>query len=141
MKSLFPSHLKCNSYILVPPAPPSFLAIPSSVILPATGLSFTFSCSVTGSPIPSITWLHNNDVISNDDSITITTQEQLVNTTLTIANIQQSDIGDYHCRAENNGGSITSDPGTLQIASKLTFLLRLLLAQENLIMIHIYCQT
>ena len=109
----------CNSYISVPPAPPSFLVIPSSIILPAAGVSFTFSCSVTGSPIPSITWLHNNNVISNDDSITITTQEQLVNTTLTIANVQQSDTGDYQCRAENNGGSITSDPGTLQIASKL----------------------
>ena len=105
------------SYILVPPAPPTFLIDPSSVVLPAAGVAVTFSCSVTGSPIPSITWLHNNNAINSSDSITITTQEQTLNTTLTISNVQQSDIGNYQCRAENNGGAITSDPAMLQIAS------------------------
>ena len=106
-----------DSYILVPPAPPTFLTIPSSIILPAVGVQVTFSCSLTGSPIPSITWLHDNSAISNSDSITITTQEQMVNTTLTIASVQQSDTGNYQCRGENDVGSTTSDPAMLQTAS------------------------
>ena len=113
------SHILTVSCILVPPAPPTFLIIPSSIVLPAAGVEVSFSCSVTGSPIPRITWLHDNNVISNSDSITITTLEQTLNTTLVISNVQQSDSGDYQCRAENNGGTITSDPAMLQIASTL----------------------
>ena len=101
----------------MPPAPPAFLTIPSSIVVRDAGVEVTFSCSVTGSPIPSITWLHDNNTISNSDSITIVTQEQTVNTTLTIASVQQSDNGNYQCRAENDGGSNTSDPAMLQIAS------------------------
>ena len=102
---------------LVPPAPPTFLTIPSSIVLPASGGQAVFICSVTGSPIPSITWLHNNNAINSSNSITIVTQEQILNTILTIANVQQSNSGSYQCRAENNDGSITSDPALLQIAS------------------------
>lgn len=114
-----------DSYISVPPAPPTFLTIPSSIVLPAAGVEVTFSCSVTGSPIPSITWLHDNNTISNSDSITIVTQEQTINTTLTIASVQQSDTGNYQCRAENDGGTNTSDPAMLQIASTQNLLTRL----------------
>ena len=106
-----------NFCVLVPPAPPTFLITPSSMVLPAAGADVAFICSVTGSPIPSITWLHNNNAITNSDAITIVTQEQTVNTTLTIGNVQQGDSGTYQCMAENNGGSITSDSAMLQIAS------------------------
>lgn len=41
----------------------------------------------------------------------------MVNTTLTVVNAQQGDSGSYQCRAENDGGSITSSPALLQIAS------------------------
>ena len=105
----------------MPPAPPTFLVIPSSIVLPAIGGQVVFICSVTGSPIPSITWLHNNNAINSSDSITIVTQEQILNTTLTIANVQQSNSGSYQCRAENNDGNITSDPAMLQIASTYVY--------------------
>ena len=66
----------------------------------------TLDCSVTGSPTPTITWYKD------------TLQLQETSGSLRITNVQNSDVGRYHCVASNTAGSVRSLTATLQLACK-----------------------
>ncbi|XP_076310324.1 protein turtle-like isoform X3 [Tachypleus tridentatus] len=82
-------------------APPQFIQKPPDVVYVKVGESLTLSCAATGTPEPEITWLKDNRVLK--ESITV----QILSTKLRITRLQESDFGDYLCKARNNEGTIT----------------------------------
>ena len=67
------------------------------------GSTVTFQCSAIGDPPPSITWSHNNEILSVGGKISFT-ESQLI-----ITNVQEENDGFYECSASNIFGSnITS---------------------------------
>ena len=69
----------------------------------------TLTCTVTGSPVPRVTWYKDGEVVSDSD----------VNTNdLTIVEMSLKDRGFYHCEATGrslNGGSITLSSDTVVV--------------------------
>ena len=64
-----------------------------------------FSCQATGEPVPSISWYFKGVMINVSDAskynISNTMSETIVTSSLTISNVQSSDVGTYTCEAEN----------------------------------------
>ena len=83
--------------------------------------SVTFNCQATGEPVPIISWYFNDDMINVSDTskynITSSVNETSVESLLTIANAQSSDIGTYTCYPKNILGTDRSS-GTLTINGK-----------------------
>ena len=74
----------------------------------------TLTCTVTGSPVPRVTWYKDGEVVSDGDANT---------NELTIVEMSLKDRGFYHCEATGrllNGGSITlsSDTVVVNISGK-----------------------
>ena len=73
----------------------------------------SFSCRATGEPVPTISW-YFNDVpvdVTNTTKYTVSVTSLNVTTnssTLTIMNVQSSDVGTYTCNATNVISSDTS---------------------------------
>jgi len=73
----------------------------------------SFTCQATGEPVPTISW-YFNDVpvdVTNTSKYTVSVTSLNVTTnssTLTIMNIQSSDVGTYTCNATNVVSSDTS---------------------------------
>ena len=78
-------------------------------------------CSVTGLPIPSITWLKNGQPVDTTDSrvrVTINppgfipneedAEFGLISSTLLVQDLELSDAGSYVCQAENTGALNTN---------------------------------
>ena len=64
----------------------------------------TFTCTATGIPLPTITWMDENDnsvLVGSDMIIDNTT----IRSTLTLSNLQAEDFDNYTCTATNMFGS------------------------------------
>lgn len=74
----------------------------------------TFPCTVEGSPTPEITWMHNEQNITNDGQYQIHE-----NGALTIGELNKQNDGDtFKCIVGNDFGKIISNNATLSIACK-----------------------
>ena len=67
-----------------------------------TGDTQTFTCSVSGNPMPTLEWYFNGDMIDVDRQ------------TLTISSPVEEDSGMYQCFAENESGTVFAS-WTLQV--------------------------
>ena len=80
-----------------------------------------FSCQATGEPVPSISWYFKGVMINVSDAskynISNTMSETIVTSSLTISNVQSSDVGTYTCKAENIIG-IDQSSGILTVNGK-----------------------
>ena len=71
----------------------------------------SFTCQATGEPVPTISWYFNGDLLVNgmERMILVTSLNSTTNSsTLTIMNIQSSDVGTYTCNATNVVSNDTS---------------------------------
>ncbi|XP_057304600.1 hemicentin-1-like isoform X2 [Hydractinia symbiolongicarpus] len=77
---------------------------------------YNMMCDASGLPLPTISWLKNGVMfLSSNYSIrNITLNSSAVSSILTIKNVQQSDHGNWTCRAHNSlvGGQSRSDSAT-----------------------------
>ena len=79
----------------------------------------TFICAATGDPLPTISWYFNNILLNTSDhNISRAVSGIVVESLLTIFNVQSSDVGTYTCHAENFIGSDRSS-GILTVNGKL----------------------
>ena len=72
-----------------------------------------FTCQATGTPIPNISWYFNGAPVDTVNTIKYMISEMefnpiTKNSTLTIMNLELSDIGTYSCNATNFVSGITS---------------------------------
>ena len=77
------------------------------------GSTASFTCQVVGEPVPTIRWCFNSVLVdeANIMKYTILVMSVNVNTisnTLTIMNVESSDVGTYTCNATNVLSSDTS---------------------------------
>ena len=88
------------------------------------GNTATFTCQATGDPDATISWQFNDISVkrkTNVNKYTISQSSSLNNTvtnTLTIMNVESSDVGTYTCNATNqpiNGVSYDSSSGVLTV--------------------------
>ncbi|GAB1597549.1 hypothetical protein Ahia01_000031400, partial [Argonauta hians] len=85
---------------------PKFLEEPiSQKVKPSD--SCTFSCKVSGSPIPKITWMKNKEILTNTENIRI--YEEQGRYILKFTNASEQNIGKYTCIAENQYGTTSTD--------------------------------
>ena len=118
------------------PDPPTFTNHPANTISPA--LSDTMlSCSVTGFPIPRITWLKNGLEIGSlkefiaesevgsgvfsDAYVVTTSTDSSTQSILYLSDVDLNDTAAYTCRAENELASVevtVSTPGRLEVQCK-----------------------
>ena len=68
---------------------------PQSVLVTA-GDKAILECSATGTPMPQIRWLRDNQLIAMDARVMQTRNDSLV-----IHDVRESDRGDYTCEASN----------------------------------------
>ena len=75
-----------------------------------------FTCQATGEPVPSISWYFSGALVQNNTIKYMISELELsnatINSTLTISNVDISDIGIYTCNATNVVSTDTSS-GTL----------------------------
>ena len=93
-------------------APPTAVAAQSSVTA-TEGQTAQLVCTVTGDPIPTVTWQSGGVTIPNPNTPTITTQNS--GATLVFSSVQLSNAGSYQCTASNGVGSPASATVTLSI--------------------------
>ena len=83
--------------------------------------SVTFNCQATGEPVPIISWYFNDDMINVSDTskynLTSSVNGTSVESLLTIANAQSSDVGTYTCYPKNILGTDRSS-GILTVNGK-----------------------
>ena len=65
-----------------------------------------FTCQATGEPVPTISWYFNGASVDESNTIKYTISMMPLNTstisnTLTIMNVELSDVGTYTCNATN----------------------------------------
>ena len=77
----------------------------------------TIACTVTGQPLPSITWSRAVGSLPEDKT-------EVINGSLTIYSVTRKDAGTYICKAENILGSATNT-ALIVIFSLLRFKVRL----------------
>ena len=90
------------------------------------GDTVSFTCQATGEPASTISWLLNEVKINTKMNKYDTSQSSFnitVINTLTITNVQSSDVGTYTCNATNIVSSDTSS-GILTVNGKFIFLLQ-----------------
>ena len=73
----------------------------------------SFTCQATSEPVPIISWYFNGALLDDDAIMKYTISEMLLNTTtisstLTLMNVESSDVGIYTCNAINIVSSDTS---------------------------------
>ena len=84
----------------------------------------SFTCQATGGPIPTINWYFNGSLISIDTDMNkykvllMEVNTTTISSTLTIMNVQSSDVGTYTCNATNAVSTDTSS-GVLTVNGKL----------------------
>ena len=74
------------------------------------GESPQFTCTATGLPLPSISWLRDGSALSTGAkySITSTSDDSLVTSTLIVLNLVLTDTGTFTCSASNSEGTVSS---------------------------------
>ena len=84
------------------------------------GGTASFTCQATGEPVPTIGWYFNNTLLANGAKHTIseTSVNTTINSTLTIMSVGSSDVGTYTCNATNVVSSDTSS-GVLTVNGEL----------------------
>ena len=84
----------------------------------------SFTCQATGGPFPTITWHFNGNLVNNDTDVNkyeillMEVNTTTINSTLTIMNVQSSDVGTYTCNATNVVSTDTSS-GVLTVNGEL----------------------
>ena len=83
----------------------------------------SFTCQATGNPLPTITWYFNGAPVDEANTMKYTISMMSLNTTtisstLTIMNVQSSDVGTYTCNATNVVSSDNSS-GLLTVNGEL----------------------
>ena len=73
----------------------------------------SFTCQVTGEPVPTIIWYFNGTLVDEAYTVKYTISMMSLNittnsSTLTIMNVQSSDVGTYTCNATNVVSTDTS---------------------------------
>uniref|UniRef100_A0A4W5MMV8 Peroxidasin n=1 Tax=Hucho hucho TaxID=62062 RepID=A0A4W5MMV8_9TELE len=97
----FVSIFLCRSFLLPPPARPSFVIQPQNTEV-LVGESITLECSATGQPQPRVSWTKGDRTpLPTDARINITPSGGLF-----IQNVVQADGGQYTCFASNNVDTI-----------------------------------
>ena len=84
------------------------------------GFNVTLNCTAKGSPMPSITWIKNNDPLAIQSNprikyIKTTLDDKKIHSQLVIEDAKKEDKGKYHCLANNTVGEKTSNPAFLSI--------------------------
>ena len=78
------------------------------------GNTVSFTCQATGEPVPTISWYFNGAPVNNDTDVNkynvmeMEVNTTTINSTLTIMNVESSDVGTYTCNATNVVSSDTS---------------------------------
>ena len=89
------------------------------------GDNSTFSCEATGEPVPTISWYFNGAPVNETNTmkytILMSSNATTNSSTLTIMNVQSSDVGTYTCNATNVLSSDTSS-GVLTVNGELLIL-------------------
>ena len=88
------------------------------------GETASFTCQAPGDPIPTISWYFNDAPVDEANTIKYTISMMSSNTTtisstLTIMNVQSSDVGTYTCNATNVVSTDTSS-GVLTVNGELS---------------------
>ena len=67
------------------------------------GDTASFTCQATGEPVPTISWYFNDVLLVNGmkHMISVSSNTTSNSSTLTIMNVQSSDVGTYTCNATN----------------------------------------
>ena len=70
------------------------------------GETTSFICQTMGGPIPTIRWYYNNVPVDETNAVKYTISVMSLNTTtisstLTLMNVESSDVGTYTCNATN----------------------------------------
>ena len=79
------------------------------------GGSVMFTCTATGIPLPTITWMDENIILMGSDMII---NDTAIQSTLTLSNLQDDDFDNYTCTATNMFGS---DNVTVLLGSELCY--------------------
>ena len=88
------------------------------------GDTVSFVCQATGEPVPTISWYFNGAPVNNDTDVNkynimeMEVNTTTINTTLTVINVESSDVGTYTCNATNVISSDTSS-GVLTVNGEL----------------------
>ena len=87
------------------------------------GDTASFTCQATGEPVPTISWYFNGASVNESNTIKyaismMPLNATTINNTLTIMNVQSSDVGTYTCNATNVVSNDTSS-GVLTVNGEL----------------------
>ena len=86
------------------------------------GVTASFTCQATGEPVPTISWYFNGAPVDKTNTMKYTISMMSLNitisSTLTIMNVQSSDVGTYTCNAINVVSTDTSS-GVLTVNGEL----------------------
>ncbi|CAD5111669.1 DgyrCDS954 [Dimorphilus gyrociliatus] len=93
---------------------PKILIHPEETVV-ALGNEAFFRCKSYGNPQPYQMWYHNEFLLKTDKSSKFSI---LNDGTLMISNVTHSDVGLYHCAAQNAVGKIESDVARLRIKGR-----------------------
>ena len=90
------------------------------------GNNALFTCQATNEPVSIITWFFNDNPVDDIDIMKytismLTLNATTISSTLTIMNVQSSDVGTYTCNATNVISSDTSS-GVLTVNGELFIL-------------------
>ena len=94
------------------------------------GDTASFTCQATGEPVPTISWYFNGVLLVNgmEHMISMMSLNTTTNSsTLTIMNVQSSDVGTYTCNATNVLSTDTSS-GVLTVNGESVCIISLHLA-------------
>ena len=87
------------------------------------GDAASFTCQATGEPVPTISWYFSSTPMNEASTMSYTISMESLNittisSTLTIMNVQSSDMGTYTCNATNVVSTDTSS-GVLTVNGEL----------------------